>query len=98
MSAATRLTLRVSPGSSRPAIVGRYGEAWKIRVDAAPERGRANEALLALLARTLGLPRGDVSLLAGHGSRDKVVALRGLDRAEAERRLGASAESRRGDR
>lgn len=80
--------------------MGRYGEAWKVRVDAAPEHGRANEALLALLARTLDLPRGDVSLLAGHGSRDKVVALRGLDRLEAERRLAACAEARpaRGDR
>lgn len=79
--------------------MGRYGEAWKIRVGAAPEHGRANEALLALLARTLDLPRGDVSLLVGHGSRDKVVALRGLDRVEAERRLAACAETRpaRGD-
>ena len=54
---------------------------------AAPERGRANKALLRLLADTLGLPKTDVSLVSGHAGRDKVVELDGLDREEAARRL-----------
>ncbi|MGH3056063.1 MAG: DUF167 domain-containing protein, partial [Gaiellaceae bacterium] len=42
----TRLRLRVSPGAGRTALVGRHGDAWKVRVTEAPERGRANEAVL----------------------------------------------------
>ncbi len=56
---------------------------------AAPERGRANQALLRLLADTLGLPKTDVSLVSGHAGRDKVVELRGLGEAEVASRLEA---------
>jgi uncharacterized protein (TIGR00251 family) len=83
----TRLRLRVSPGARRAAIVGRYGEAWKVRVSAPPERGQANDAVVRLLAERLGLPPSGVSLVSGAASRDKVVELRGLDEAEAVRRL-----------
>src|SRR5919204_6001452 len=83
----TRLRLRVSPGAKRTELAGRYADGWKIRVAAAPERGRANEAVVALLARRLGIDRGAVLLVSGHAARDKVVELRGLGRAEAERKL-----------
>ena len=90
-SPATRVRLRVSPGARRTELVGRHGEAWKVRVAASPERGRANEAVLDLLSRELELPRGAVSIVAGHTAREKVVLLEGIDRAESERRLeGAS--------
>ena len=87
----TRLRLRVVPGASRTGVVGRHGAAWKVRVNAQPERGRANEAVLDLLSDTLSLPRTSVSLVSGHGGRDKIVELAGITEAELERRL-ASAE------
>ncbi len=62
-----------------------------MRVAAAPERGQANEAVVRLLAETLGLPRADVTLVSGHGARDKVVELDGIAEAEIERRLAAAA-------
>jgi uncharacterized protein YggU (UPF0235/DUF167 family) len=83
----THLRLRVIPGSAKPGIVGRYGDAWKLRVGARPERGQANEATVDLLADTLGLPSAHVRLVSGHGSRDKTVEVAGLTTAEAERRL-----------
>jgi|SRR6266536_5548259 uncharacterized protein len=83
----TRLRLRVSPGARRTELAGRYADGWKVRVAAAPERGRANEAVVGLLARRLGIDRNAVSLVSGHAARDKVVELRGLGRAEAERKL-----------
>lgn len=67
--------------------MGRYGEAWKVRVNATPERGRANEAVLELLAETLSVPRGDVRLVSGHTARDKIVELHGIAEAETVRRL-----------
>ncbi len=83
----TRLRLRVSPGATRTELAGRYGDAWKVRVSAVPERGRANDAVIGLLARRLGVPRASVSVVSGLVSRDKVVELRGVSRAEAERKL-----------
>ena len=86
----TRLRLRVAPGAGRTQIVGRHGEAWKLRVASPPERGRANAAVLRLLAETLDVPERSLVLVSGHASRDKVVELHGLDGAEAERRLAES--------
>jgi uncharacterized protein len=88
----TRLRLRVSPGASRPGVIGRHGAAWKIRVAAPPEGGRANEAVTTLLASVLGVPRSAVVLRSGHGTRDKTVELEGLDLPEAERRMTNAAE------
>ena len=83
----SRLQLRVSPGASVPGIVGRYGAAWKVRVTQAPEDGKANAAVVRLLADTLALRANDVEIVSGHTSRDKTVALTGIDRDEIERRL-----------
>lgn len=82
-----RLNLRVSPGGSRAAVIGRHGDAWKVRVVAPPERGRANDSVVAFLATTLGLRRPDVRIVSGASSRNKTVELVGLTLDEAESRL-----------
>jgi uncharacterized protein len=86
----TRLRVRVSPGAGRTALVGRRGDVWKVRVTDAPERGRANEALLRLLAESLALPRTSLTLVSGHGGREKIVALAGVGPALIERRLASA--------
>ncbi len=90
----TSLRLRVVPGATHPGIVGRHGDAWKVRVAAAPEAGKANDAVLELLARTLDVPRRDLELTAGRASRDKVVALQGLSTEAVDRKLEAAAGGR----
>jgi uncharacterized protein len=85
--ASTRLRVRVIPSSPQSSVVGRHGEAWKLRVTAPPERGKANEATLDLLARALRVEPKDLRLVAGHGSRDKTVEVSGLSADQAERRL-----------
>jgi uncharacterized protein len=82
-----RLQLRVSPGASRTEVVGRYGDAWKVRVTAPPEDGRANDAVVRLLADSLSLTPRDVEIVSGHTGRDKTVSLAGIEPAEVERRL-----------
>ncbi len=77
----------MSPGASRTAIVGRHGPAWKLRVAAAPEDGKANAAVVRLLADVLGISERDVEIVSGHTSRDKTVALTGIETDEIERRL-----------
>jgi uncharacterized protein len=96
MTASTRIRLRVSPGAGRAAIVGRYGDGWKVRVTAAPENGRANDAVLHLLADALSLPRESLTLVSGHSGRDKIVELTGLGPGLIERRLSSAATTDRG--
>ena len=86
----TRLRLRISPGARRSAVVGRHGEGWKVRVAGAPERGRANDALVELLSRTLDVPQTSVQLVSGATARDKVVELAGVAPEEIDRRLAAA--------
>jgi uncharacterized protein (TIGR00251 family) len=80
------LRLRVSPGA-RTKSIDRHGDGWKVRVAAVPERGKANEAVIEFLAQRLELPEESIELVSGHSSRDKIVELTGIERAEAERRL-----------
>jgi uncharacterized protein len=87
----TRLRLRVSPGSKNPGIVGRHGNSWKVRVAAPAEGGRANAAVVRLLADAVSLPADAVSVVSGHGARDKIVALAGIDASLTERRLMSAA-------
>ena len=87
MEPSTRLRLRVSPGARRTEIAGRHGDAWKIRVAAPPENGRANEAALRLLAHRLGLPRRALTIVSGHTAREKVVQLEGISAERVEEGL-----------
>jgi uncharacterized protein (TIGR00251 family) len=91
----TRVRLRVAPGATRAGVVGRHGDAWKVRVTAPAEGGRANDAVVRLLAQTLAVPRGAVSLVSGHGARDKIVELAGIEPGEIERRLSSAAGKER---
>jgi hypothetical protein len=79
----------------RSGVVGRHGTSWKVRVAAPPEGGRANDALVRLLADELGLARRDVEVVAGHTSRVKVVTLAGISREETDERLSLSAGPQR---
>ncbi|HTL44002.1 MAG TPA: DUF167 domain-containing protein [Vicinamibacterales bacterium] len=73
------LDVRVIPRSPRTRVDGRRGGAVLIRLAAPPVDGAANDALLRYLAEALGVPRRSVRLLAGETSRDKKVAISGLD-------------------
>ncbi len=86
-----RLRLRVSPGAPRSEVVGRHGDAWKVRVGAPPESGKANEALIELLAATLGVAKNAIEIAAGRASRDKTVVVHGLTSDDVEARLAAPA-------
>ena len=83
-----RLSVRLTPRASREEIAGFEGETLRVRVTAPPVEGRANRALVRLLAKRLGVPRGAVRVVTGQTSRSKVVAIAGLDATELRRRLG----------
>jgi uncharacterized protein YggU (UPF0235/DUF167 family) len=89
VSAAARIAVRLTPRGGRDAIEGWEGEVLRARVAAPPEGGKANEALLRLLAGQLGVARSSLTLAGGARSRDKLVEVRGLDGAAVRARLGA---------
>ena len=85
------LHVKVVPGASRPALAGAYGDRLKIRVTAPAESGKANRAVLALLAEVLDVPRRDVQLLRGGSTPLKTLRVEGVGRAQAAVRLGLEA-------
>jgi uncharacterized protein YggU (UPF0235/DUF167 family) len=88
-----KLRVRVVPGARTSEIVGRLGDAWKLRVKAQPERGRANGEVVSLLARTLGVPRNAVRVARGHTTGEKLVEVDRLTREDADRRLAAAGKA-----
>jgi len=77
------LPVKLVPCAAHDEIVEWRAGRLRVRVSAAPERGRANAALEALLAEALDVPRGRVRVVSGHTSAQKLVEIEGID----ERRL-----------
>ena len=81
------LRLRVVPNAKRSEVVGLHGEAIKIKIQAPAQEGKANAALLEFLAEKLDVPTRQVTLVAGEKSRDKIVAIEGIEETDARQRL-----------
>lgn len=82
------LAIKAIPNAPRSEAIGWLGDALKVKVHAPPVEGKANEALCAFLADTLGLPRRAVTVLRGDTSRQKVIRIEGLDLTAVKSRLG----------
>lgn len=78
------LTLHIQPGAKKTEVVGRHGEALKIRLAAPPVDGKANAALLAFVAEKLAVPKSAVELVSGQTSRAKRVRVSGVTPEQAE--------------
>lgn len=83
--------VKAVPGARRDELAGVLGDRLKVRVSAPPEGGRANDAIRALLAGTLGVRPRDVTLCAGLSSPEKVLRVVGIHPEEAAQLLGALA-------
>jgi len=82
------LTIQVQPKASKSECVGLHGDALKIRIAAPPVEGRANEALLAFLAKRLEVPPSTLAIHSGAGGRHKRVLCTTLKAADVLARLG----------
>ena len=82
--------VKVQPRARKNAITGAVGEALKLALTAPPVEGRANDACIRFLAELLNLPRGSVTILSGHSSRNKVIRVAGRTAAEVEQRFRAA--------
>ncbi|MBT8486821.1 MAG: DUF167 domain-containing protein [Phycisphaerales bacterium] len=80
--------VKAVPGASREAVAGAVGARLKIRVQAPPEAGKANQAICRLLARTLGVKTHAVTVASGHTTTEKIVRIRDLTPSALRKRLG----------
>jgi uncharacterized protein (TIGR00251 family) len=71
------IKVHLQPGAKRNEIVGRHGDAIKIKIKikAPPVDGKANEALIEFLSETLGIAKSKIEIVSGHTSRQKLVSI-----------------------
>jgi len=86
-AAGLELDILATPGSSVSKVRNVHGAALKVAVRAAPERGKANDEIVELLAKFFGVPRGSVEILSGETSRNKRVRITGLSIDSARERI-----------
>jgi uncharacterized protein len=85
-----RIAVRLRPGARGDALLGFEDGVLRARVSAPPLDGRANKALCKLIAARVGVPPSRVDVVRGAKSRDKLVAVLGVDADELARRLAES--------
>lgn len=81
------------PGSSRTTIAGWLGDSLKVRVSAPAEHGKANAAVLEVLAGALGITARQLRIIAGASAARKIVEVTGLAEADVFQRLGSKPQS-----
>jgi hypothetical protein len=91
MAEAALFVVRVTPRAARDEIAGWQGDELRVRLRAPPVDGRANEALLRLLATRLSVPPSSIELVSGATARVKRLRVTGLSEEELRRRLVSSA-------
>jgi len=87
------IKVRVQPKSSRNQVDGFQDGALRIRVTAAPTEGQANAAVIAILAKTLGVSKSRLEIIRGHSSRDKVISVDALTEQEVRRKIEVGVDS-----
>jgi len=92
------LRARAQPRATSEGIEFGEGSLLLLRVNAPPEKGRANQACVELLAKALGIPKGAVQLVRGERSREKTFAVEGLSQDQAHECLRAAVSRGRGRR
>jgi len=89
------IAIRVQPRAGRDEIAGERDGAILVRVKAPPEGGRANKAVIKLLAKRLGVPQSAVEVARGAAARDKLIRVDGLPDDEARSLLLSNKRPRR---
>ena len=82
------LEVRVQPRAKRNSVEP-VGKTLRVRVTAAAEGGKANDAVIGLLAKRLGVARGAVTIVRGHRGRNKILQVEGLTESEVFARLSS---------
>tara|TARA_B100000959_G_C14907125_1_gene593478 strand:+ start:909 stop:1181 length:273 start_codon:yes stop_codon:yes gene_type:complete len=88
----TVLKVKATPGASRTEIKGWCNDRLRVRVQAPPEKGKANKALRCFLAKVLDIAPGQVSVRSGDTSRNKTLSIEGLSETDVVAKLNEHKE------
>ena len=83
------IPIRAQPGAKRSVILGERNGALRVAVTAAPEKGKANDAIVEVLAEFLLCRRSQITLISGVTSREKAFLIEGMTPEEVLRRFTA---------
>ena len=72
------LRIKVEPRSSRPGISGLYGDAIKVKLTSPPVEGKANNEVISVLAKALGVKKRQIEIISGWTSKNKIIRLTGV--------------------
>lgn len=81
------LTVKVKPKAKQNAVLGARGDALLVAVTAAPEKGKANQACMAVLAELFKIPKGNIEIVSGETHPEKVILIKGMTAAQVQDRL-----------
>ena len=81
------IQVKITPNSSKNAIIGWREEVLCIRIKAVPEKGRANEELIEFLSEQLHIPKSNIEIVSGHTSRRKKLKIEGMTLLEIKKFL-----------
>ena len=79
------VSVKVQPNASKDRVVGKHGDQIKIAVTVAPEKGKANKAVIKVLSKLLGVKNTDIQIISGEKSRDKKVFIRNINEEDFNR-------------
>ncbi|HJO55086.1 MAG TPA: DUF167 domain-containing protein [Candidatus Scalindua sp.] len=79
------VSVKVQPNASKDRVVGEHADQLKIAVTVAPEKGKANKAVIKVLSKLLGVKSSDIEILSGETSRDKKVFIRNISKEDFNR-------------
>ena len=89
------VAVKAQPGSRQNRILGQHGGALKVAVTAAPEKGKANKAISTVLANVIGVRKGDVQVVRGATTANKLVKITGITQDQLLERLAAMPDDNR---
>ncbi|KHE93386.1 MAG: DUF167 domain-containing protein [Candidatus Scalindua rubra] len=79
------VSVKVQPNASKDRVVGMHADQIKIAVTVAPEKGKANKAVIKVLSRLLGIKNSDIQIISGETSRDKKVFIKNISEEDINR-------------
>ena len=79
------VSVKIQPNASKDRVVGKHADQIKIAVTVAPEKGKANKAVIKVLSRLLDVKSSDIEILSGETSRDKKVFIRNISEEDLSR-------------
>lgn len=81
------LAIKVTPKASKNMIAGWENDELKVRLNAVPEKGEANDELIAFLSKAIGIAKSQLNLISGKKSRHKKMLIRGLTKQQLQQRI-----------